>query len=96
MVIVQVKQHHREVYGRVRLSLDGTLNGESVSYPLAQVLSEGESSRWTYGFRYFQDFERKLALPEGFSPQRINVELVPSGAGNKGVKQSFDWSTTPI
>lgn len=94
MVLVQVKQHHRQVYGKVRLSIDGALDGENVSLPMARLLPEGESARWNYGFRYFEDFERELILPEGFSPQKINIELEASGRGNTGIKQTFNWNTS--
>ena len=94
MVLVQVKRHHRQVYGKVQLSVDGAMNGEVVSLPYARLLPGNASERWNYGFRYFQDFERELRMPEGFTPQRINVELAPSGRGNKGIRQTFDWSTS--
>lgn len=94
MVLVQVKRHHRQVYGKVQLSVDGAMNGEVVSLPYARLLPSNASERWNYGFRYFQDFERELRMPEGFTPQRINVELAPSGRGNKGIRQTFDWSTS--
>lgn len=95
MVLVQVKRHHREVYGKVQLSVDGTLDGEAVSLPLGRLVDADESARWSYAFRYFQDFERDLVLPAGFQPESINVELVPSGRGNVGIRQSFSWSTSP-
>ena len=95
LTLVQVLQHHRQVYGTVSLSVDGAQNGEAVSYPLRQLLAEGEKRSWSYGFRYFQDFERRLALPDGFSPLTVNIELKPKGAGNVGLKQSFPWSTSP-
>lgn len=94
LTLVQVLQHHRQVYGSVSLSVDGAQNGEAVSYPLRQLLAEGEQRSWNYGFRYFQDFERRLALPDGFSPLTVNIELKPKGAGNVGLKQSFPWSTS--
>ena len=95
MVLVQVKRHHREVYGKVQLSVDGTLDGEAVSLPLARLVEGDDPGRWNYAFRYFQDFERDLVLPDGFSPESINVELVPSGRGNVGIRQTFSWSTSP-
>lgn len=94
MVLAQVKQHHRQVYGKVQLSVDGAMNGEVVSLPYARLLPADGSERWNYGFRYYQRFERELRMPEGFTPQRINVELAPSGRGNKGIRQTFDWSTS--
>ncbi|MEO1204210.1 MAG: DUF6776 family protein [Pseudomonadota bacterium] len=95
LVLVQVKQHHREIYGDVRLSVDGAREGEAVSYPVSQLLAAGERRGWSYGFRYFQDFERNLKLPDGFTPLTVNIELLPKGKGNVGLKQSFPWSTSP-
>ena len=93
MVLVQVRQHHRQVYGQVEVTVDGARDGERVSLPLTALLPEGASARWNYGFRYFQDFDRELELPAGFTPEKIHVELAPSGRGNQGIRQSFDWST---
>jgi hypothetical protein len=94
LVLVQVKQHHQRVSGTVRLSVDGARDGEAVTIPFAQ-LAAGDDARWAFSFRYFQDFERELVLPDGFEPDRVNVELMPSGSGNSGIKQSFPWSTSP-
>jgi cell division protein FtsB len=94
LVLVQVKQHHRRVSGTVRLSVDGARGGEAVTIPFAQLAAD-DDGRWAFSFRYFQDFERELLLPEGFRPDRVNIELMPSGSGNSGIKQSFPWSTSP-
>ena len=57
------------------------------------VLSdEGESAQLGFNFRYFQDFERELVLPDGFIPRRIMVEVNPKGRAAKVIKQSFEWS----
>lgn len=95
LVLVQVKQHHRQIYGTVRLSVDGARGGEAVRYPVSKLLAAKEKSNWSYGFRYFQDFERNLVLPDGFTPLTLNIELIPKGSGNIGLKQSFPWSTSP-
>jgi len=95
LVLVQVKQHHQRVAGTVRLSVDGARGGEAVTIPFTQLSAEDRDARWAFSFRYFQDFERELVLPEGFEPDRVNVELMPSGSGNSGIKQSFPWSTSP-
>ena len=95
LVLVQVKQHHRQIYGSVRLSVDGARGGEAVRYPVSQLLAKNEKRNWSYGFRYFQDFERNLVLPDGFKPLTLNIELIPKGKGNVGLKQSFPWSTSP-
>jgi hypothetical protein len=91
LVLVQVMQHDRTVKGRVDFSLDGALNGVATTYKLEQLLPEDGSSSWPFAFRYFQDFDRELVLPEGFTPEKINVEVISNTKSISSVKQSFDW-----
>ena len=91
LVLVQVMQHDRSVKGQVGFSLDGTQNGVSTTYTLEQLLPEDANSSWPFAFRYFQDFDRELVLPEGFTPEKINVEVISNTKSIASVEQSFDW-----
>lgn len=91
LVLVQVMQHDRSVQGEVDFSLDGALNGVATTYKLEQLLPEEGSSSWSFAFRYFQDFDRELVLPEGFTPEKVNIEVISRTKSIAGVKQSFDW-----
>lgn len=91
LVLVQVMQHDRSVKGEVNFSLDGALNGVATSYKLEQLLPEDGNSSWPFAFRYFQDFDRELVLPEGFKPEKVNVEVISRTKSIASVKQSFDW-----
>jgi hypothetical protein len=91
LVLVQVKQHDRSVKGEVDFSLEGALNGVAATYKLEQLLPEDGSSSWPFAFRYFQDFDRQLVLPEGFTPEKINIEVISRTKSIASVKQSFDW-----
>jgi cell division protein FtsB len=91
LVLVQVMQHDRSVKGQVGFSLEGTQDGVSTTYTLEQLLPEDENSSWPFAFRYFQDFDRELILPDGFTPEKINVEVNSQTKSIASVKQSFDW-----
>ncbi len=91
LVLVQVMQHDRSVKGQVAFSLEGAQNGVATTYELEQLLPEEASAGWPFAFRYFQDFDRELVLPEGFTPQKINVEVISNTKSIASVKQSFDW-----
>ena len=91
LVLVQVMQHDRSVKGEVNFSLDGAQDGVATTYKLEQLLPEDGSSSWSYAFRYFQDFDRELILPDGFMPEKINVEVVSRTKSIASIKQSFDW-----
>lgn len=91
LVLVQVKQHDRSVKGEVAFSLDGSQDGEEKTYKLEQLLPEDADRNWAFSFRYFQDFERELVLPEGFIPEKVNVDVVSRTKSIASVKQSFVW-----
>ena len=91
LVLVQVMQHDRSVKGEVEFSIDGEIDGVAPTYNLSQLLPEDGSSSWPFAFRYFQDFERVLVIPDGFTPSTINVEVISRTKSIASVKQSFDW-----
>lgn len=91
LVLVQVKQHDRSVKGEVDFSLQGTKDGEAASYGLEQLLPADSDASWPFAFRYFQDFDRELILPDGFMPEKISVEVISRTKSIASVKQTFDW-----
>ena len=93
LVLVQVKQHDRSVKGEVDFSIDGAQDGVDVTYTLEQLLPADADSNWLFSFRYFQDFDRELYLPAGFTPEKINVEVRSRTKSIASVRQSFLWGT---
>ena len=89
LVLVQVMQHDRSVKGEVDFSVEGTQDGEARTYGLTELLPEDGNSSWPFAFRYFQDFDRELVLPEGFTP-----EVISRTKSIANVKETFDWIAT--
>jgi cell division protein FtsB len=97
LVLIQAKNHQRRISGDVSLRVDGAIDGEPVSYGLADLSPDssdsGSSDKISFSFRYFQDFERSIILPDGFVPDRIFVEVRPSRRSARTISQTFDWDT---
>lgn len=93
LVLVQVMQHDRAVKGDVGFSLEGDQNGVATSYSLDQLVPADEDSAWPFSFRYFQAFDRNLVLPDGFVPERINVEVRSRTKSISNIEQSFAWQS---
>jgi len=91
LVLVQVMQHDRSVKGEVNFSLEGEQDGVATTYKLQELLPKDGKSSWPYAFRYFQDFDREVILPDGFSPQKINVEVKSGTKSIASVTESYDW-----
>ncbi len=94
LVLVQAIKQDRRVSGVVKLNVHGEQAGQDLSLALPELVAEGESGELAYSFRYFQDLERQLVLPEGFAPDRVDLEIMPKSRGAKRVSQSFAWAVT--
>ncbi len=95
LVLVQVMQHDRAVKGDVGFSLEGAQDGVAVSYSLEQLVPADEDSSWPFSFRYFQTFDRDLVLPDGFTPERIHLEVRSRTKSVSSVEQTFAWQASP-
>ena len=93
LVLVQVMQHDRSVKGEVDFTLEGAQDGVATTYKLEQLLPDDADSKWAFSFRYFQDFDRELILPAGFTPEKVNIEVVSRTKSIASVKQSFTWQS---
>jgi hypothetical protein len=56
------------------------------------ALTGGKLKELPFNFRYFQNFEQEIAIPSGFVPERLTVEVRSSKKGVSPVSQTFTWS----
>lgn len=94
LVLVQSLHHDRKVSGDVALSIEGIQNGSSKSYGYSQLLPKEEQGSWAFSFRYFQDFDREIILPDGFEPERINIEVRSRTRSISSIEESFPWTAS--
>ena len=93
VVLIQMMQHDRAVKGDVNVSLEGEQEGVATTYTLEQLVPADEDSSWPFSFRYFQDFNRELVLPDGFTPERITIEVRSRTKSIASIEQSYIWQT---
>ncbi len=94
LVLVQAMKHDRKVSGSVSLSVEGNQDGEEITYGLTQLLSDAGETAWPFSFRYFQNFDRQLVLPDGFTPVQIKVEVRSRTRSISSIEESFAWSVS--
>jgi len=94
LVLVQALKHDRKVSGNVNLSIEGDLDGVDKTYSYAELLPEEGQAAWAFSFRYFQDFNRQVVLPDGFTPQRVKVEVESRTRSIPSIEESFAWTTS--
>lgn len=93
LVLVQAIVHSRRVSGSVKLQLEGIKDGQTAVFDAAELAVTEAGYDMAYEFRYFQGLETEVALPLGFEPMRINVEIWPNEARAERRTASFEWST---
>jgi hypothetical protein len=77
------------VTGRVRIDVEGTLEDRPVVLYWSRV-SDGDTPEPAFRFKYFQQLEGYLTLPEGFSPTRLKLSL-EADKRRSPVQRSYDW-----
>ena len=78
------------VSGRVRIDVEGTLDDRPVTLYWSRV-SDGDTPEPSFSFKYFQQLEGYLTLPEGFDPIRLELSLEAEGR-RAAVQRSYDWN----
>jgi hypothetical protein len=90
LTLTQNIQRASMISGRVRIDIEGTLDNRPVNLRWAQI-SDGETPEPAFRFKYFQQLEGYLVLPDGFNPLRISLTL-ESKNQRKPVVRTFDWA----
>jgi hypothetical protein len=92
LVLVQAMKHDRKVSGDVSVSVEGNEDGEVKSYALTDLLPADADKAWPFSFRYFQDFDRQIVLPDGFTPERVHVEVRSKTRSISSIEESYAWA----
>lgn len=74
--------------GEARVSVEGVSEGRLQSLRWEDLLQKPGAPGQPFSFRYFQQLEGSIMLPEGFTPQRVRVQLRSDGST---VDQAFPW-----
>jgi len=92
LVLVQAITHDRRVSGSVRVDISGILDGSEVRFSLDELLTDESDAGLAYSFRYFQDLQRELVLPDGFRPDEVWMQIRPSEPSGDVLEQTFEWA----
>lgn len=91
VVVTQVGTNQRFVSGLAAVNIIGVSDGKQVIYGLRDLSDDVQDYGIKYRFRYFQEIEGDLVLPEGFTAESVEVVLQTNGSKAKRVEQTFPW-----
>ncbi|WP_339804247.1 DUF6776 family protein [uncultured Marinobacter sp.] len=90
-VLTQIGDNSSFIAGHVAVNLIGEQNGEPAAIPLRDVSEDIEDLGIRFRFRYFQDVEGVMVLPEDFTPFEIEVVATAEGAKASRAEKTFEW-----
>ena len=77
--------------GHVNINLVGSQGEEQQILSLRDLSAEQDQLDIRLRFKYFQNIEGELVLPENFVPDRLQVAAVSVGPVEKSINQNFSW-----
>src|SRR5882757_11578927 len=91
-VLMQTGKPESVVAGTAVIAVEGLQRGKPSSLSLGQVTPNRRVSL-AYSFRYFQDYDEPVQLPQGFEPTRVEVEIHSSRDRDvsHSFRQAFVW-----
>jgi hypothetical protein len=90
LTLTQNIQRAAIISGRARVDIEGTMDNRPVTLYWSQI-SDGATPEPSFRFKYFQQLEGYLTLPEGFSPTRLLLTLEAKGQ-RKPVVRNYNWN----
>jgi len=94
LVLVQSLKHDRKVSGDIVLTIKGEEQGAVTSYDYAQLLPDESEAGWPFSFRYFQDFDRQVVLPDGFTPEEITIQVRSKTSSVDSIEETYSWTSS--
>jgi hypothetical protein len=76
--------------GQMHFDVDGVVDGKLQTVTWNTLVQNAQASGQAFSFRYFQQLQGNVVLPDHFSPQRVHVSLKGS-FGN--IENTFDWQS---
>lgn len=91
VVVQQLATQHQVLTGTLNFNVVGRQSGEAKVLALKDLSSNVDTDAIKLRFKYFQNVEGELMLPEGFEPERIELEARPSGSSSTVIEKRLTW-----
>lgn len=91
IVMQQLATNHELLVGTLNVNIVGRRNGEVTVLSLSDISKDVDNPNIKLRFKYFQNIEGELVLPQGFEPERIELDARSTGKNATTVDKRFGW-----
>lgn len=92
LVLTQVGDNNSYIGGVVAVNVIGLRDGTKDVIALRDLSDEISDLGVKFRFRYFQDIEGYLTVPESFEPVEVQVVAQAQGRKSSQAERTFDWT----
>lgn len=92
LVLTQVGNNKSYISGLVAVNIIGMRDDEKEVIALRDLSQDIEDLGVKFRFRYFQDVEGELLLPESFEPLEVQVVAQAKGRKSSQAERTFNWN----
>jgi hypothetical protein len=89
LMLMQSMRQDAMVSGSVSFQIEGVRDNRPAQLTLSETGEDKSDGLLPFQFRYFQNLEQNIELPEGFEPRAVNVEVRSARAAP--VRESYPW-----
>ena len=90
LVLTQHLKRVKKISGTVKLKVMEEQNGRPKELLLSDMAGK-QADSLEFEFKFFQRIEGRFTLPDGFKPERLQIQVVSSGKKPASVEKSFEW-----
>jgi len=90
LVITQNLKRVKMISGTIRLKITDRQNGKPRGLLLSDMSGQ-QAKSLKFKFKFFQRIDGRFTLPDGFKPDRLQIQVVSSGKKPASVEKSFEW-----
>ena len=90
LLLTQVVNKYDYVQGDVEINLVGDEDNLGSNLPLGDISTQDQDSI-RFRFRYFQNIDGELMLPDGFIPKEVMVVAQSTGRSSQRQERRFTW-----
>ena len=92
-MMTQVVDNTNYVQGEVAVNVIGLRSGEQEVIALRDLDDNISELGIPFRFRYFQELKGILNLPDGFTPQQLQVVMQSRGQNSQRVEETRNWNS---
>jgi hypothetical protein len=90
LVLTQHLKRVKVISGTVKLKITDEQSSKPTNLLLSDMSGEHAKSL-NFEFKFFQRIEGRFILPNGFKPDRLQIQVVSKGKKPASVEKSFEW-----